>query len=301
MENTELEQMLDTSDEWIKSRTGIHRRHIAATSENSCDLAEHAARAALEQANIAPADIGLVIVATTTPPQAFPSTACLLQERLSIRGAAFDVQAACTGFLYALDIADKFLCREEAGHALVVGTDILSRLLDWQDRDTCVLFGDGAGAVVLSICDQPGLSYSKLGADGRHRELLEVVPGGENHAGVPGGFLRMRGREVFRFAVEHMTALAEQTLEAAGMESRQLDWLIPHQANSRIMQAVIERLGLDPARLVSTIKDHGNTSAASVPLALHHAVQDGRIQPGHTVLMEAFGSGFTWGATLLIF
>ena len=257
--------------------------------------------AALEQAGLAGADIRLVIVATTTPPQAFPSTACLLQGRLGIQGAAFDIQAACTGFLYALDLADKFLRHEQEGHALVVGTDILSRLLDWQDRGTCVLFGDGAGAVVLSTSDQPGLSYSRLGADGRHCELLEVVPDGERRGGVPGGFLRMRGREVFRFAVGRMTELAEETLAAVDMEPGELDWLIPHQANSRIMQAVVDRLGMDPACLVSTVEDHGNTSAASVPLALDHAVRDGRIQPGHTVLMEAFGSGFTWGVTLLVF
>ncbi len=302
MENAELEEMLDTTDAWIRSRTGICRRHIAAKNESSCDMAEQAAIAALQQAEAEPQDIGLVVVATTTPHQVFPSTACLLQERLHLSaGVAFDVQAACAGFVYALDLADRFLRQEGDGLALVVGTDIMSRVLDWQDRSTCVLFGDGAGAVVLGTARQPGLLYSRLGADGQYRDLLEVVPDTEKRRGVPGGFLRMRGREVYRFAIDRMTTLAMEALAATDLELAQLDWLVPHQANSRIMEAVGERLGLASDRLVCTIDRHGNTSAASVPLALDCAVRDGRIQAGHTVMMEAFGSGFTWGVTLLNF
>ena len=301
--NADLEKMVDTSDEWIRTRTGIRKRHIAADGETTCDLAERAARRALDAAGVRPADIDLIIVATTTPDRVFPSTACLLQNRLDIHGCpAFDIQAVCTGFIYALGVADRFIRGGGVRHALVVGAETLSRITDWSDRSTCVLFGDGAGAVVLSADDEPGILSSHLHADGQYENLL-TVPAGisqgyelvqENRA-----YMQMKGNEVFRVAVNTLGRIVDETLEANGLQKSDVDWLIPHQANIRIIQATARKLDMSMDRVVVTVDEHGNTSAASVPLALDVAVRDGRIRRGETLLLEAFGGGFTWGSVLL--
>ncbi len=301
--NHDLERMVETSDEWIRERTGIVKRHIAAEGETACDLAEHAARRALVAAGMAPQDVGMVIVATTTPDRINPSTACLLQKRLGIRGcAAFDVQAVCTGFVYALGIADQFIRSGTVRSAIVVGTETLSRIVDWTDRTTCVLFGDGAGAVVVEASDRPGIRSCHLHADGEYEGLLTVPAGISEHnellrAGK--AHLRMDGNAVFKMAVNTLGRIVDETLAANGLETGDIDWLIPHQANIRIIQAMARKLGLGTDRVVVTVDEHGNTSAASVPLALDVAVRDGRIRPGETLLMEAFGGGFTWGSVLL--
>lgn len=301
--NADLEQMVDTTDQWITERTGIKERHIAAEGETTCDLAEQAARRAIEAAGVTPQDIDLIVLATTTPNQVFPSTACLLQQRLDIHGgAAFDVQAVCTGFVYALGVADNFIRAGSARTALVIGAETLSRIVDWNERTTCVLFGDGAGAVVLQASDEPGVLSTHLHADGSYHELLNV-PGGisAGYAVESDHFIQMRGNEVFKMAVNTLGRIVDETLAANGLEKSDVDWLVPHQANTRIVAATARKLKLPMERVVLTVERHGNTSAASVPLALDEAVRDGRIQRGDTVLLEAFGGGFTWGSALIKF
>ena len=303
MDNAELEQMVDTSDEWIRSRTGVIKRHIAAEDEMTCDLAEHAARMAMEAASVSADDVDLIIVATTTPDLVFPSTACLLQERLGVRGsAAFDIQAVCTGFIYALSVADKFIKTGAANKALVVGAETLSRIIDWTDRDTCVLFGDGAGAVILEASEQPGIVSTFLHADGQHKDLLKVPVGiSTNYAAVQEGsaYMQMQGNEVFKVAVNTLGRIVDETLAANNLEKKDIDWLVPHQANTRIISATAKKLDMPMDKVIVTIDQHGNTSAASVPLALDVAVRDGRIRRGDKLLLEAFGGGFTWGSALI--
>jgi 3-oxoacyl-[acyl-carrier-protein] synthase-3 len=300
--NKELEQTVDTTDSWIVDRTGIKQRHIAAEDEYTCDLAEKAAKNALEMAGLKPRDIDLVVVATTTADQVFPSTACLLQARLGIHGpAAFDVQAVCTGFVYALSVADKFIKTGAASKALVVGAETFSRIVDWSDRNTCVLFGDGAGAVVIEASDEPGIISTHLHADGAFEQLLRVPRGisrGYEYIQQREAYVEMRGNEVFKMAVTTLGRIVDETLAANGMKKSDVDWLIPHQANIRIINATAKKLRTPMERVVVTVHEHGNTSAASVPLALDVAVRDGRIQRGETLLMEAFGGGFTWGSVL---
>jgi 3-oxoacyl-[acyl-carrier-protein] synthase III len=301
--NQDLEKMVDTTSEWIVERTGIRERHIAADGETTGSLAEAASRRAIESAGVRIEDIDLIIVATTTPDRVFPSTACLLQDRLGIHGcAAFDIQAVCTGFVYALGIADKFVRTGAAKCALVVGAETISRIIDWTDRTTCVLFGDGAGAVILAASDEPGIISSHLHADGQYKDLLTVPAGisqgydkvtkGETH-------LNMEGGEVFKVAVNTLGRIVDETLEHNGLKKSDVTWLVPHQANVRIIAATAKKLGLSMDHVVLTVDHHGNTSAASIPLAFDVAVRDGRIKKGETVLMEAFGGGFTWGSVLL--
>jgi 3-oxoacyl-[acyl-carrier-protein] synthase III len=303
--NKDLEKTVDTTDQWIFERTGIKQRHIAADDEYTCDLAEKAARNALDMAGLKPQDIDLVVVATTTADQVFPSTACLLQARLGIHGpAAFDVQAVCTGFIYALSVADKFIKTGAATKALVVGAETVSRIIDWSDRNTCVLFGDGAGAVVIEASDEPGIISTHLHADGAFEQLLRVPAGisrGYDQLQTGTAYMEMRGNEVFKMAVTTLGRIVDETLAANGMKKSDVDWLIPHQANIRIINATAKKLRTPMERVVVTVHEHGNTSAASVPLALDVAVRDGRIQRGETLLMEAFGGGFTWGSVLAKF
>ena len=298
--NDELARTVDTSDEWVRTRTGIRSRHVAAEGQLASDLALPAAQRALQAAGVKPADIDLIIVATTTPDIIFPSTACILQSKLGIAGCpAFDVQAVCSGFVYALTIADLFIRSGQARHVLVVGTEVYSRILDWTDRGTCVLFGDGAGAVIVAASDKPGILASKLHADGSHKDML-CVPGSVNGGKVWGSpFVHMDGGSVFKFAVRVFEEGANEVLDAAGLTVADLDWFIPHQANIRIMEATAKKLGLPKEKLIATVHHHGNTSAASIPLALDEAVKDGRILPGQTLLLEGVGGGFTWGAVLL--
>ena len=298
--NDDLARTVDTSDEWIRSRTGIRSRHVAAEGQLASDLALPAAQRALQSAGVNAAAIDLIIVATTTPDIIFPSTACILQSKLGVAGCpAFDVQAVCSGFVYALTIADLFIRSGQAKHALVVGTEVYSRILDWNDRGTCILFGDGAGAVVVSACERPGILASRLHADGSYKDML-CVPGNVNGGKVWGSpFVHMDGGSVFKFAVRVFEEGANEVLEAAGLTVSDLDWFIPHQANIRIMEATAKKLDLPKEKLIATVGHHGNTSAASIPLALDEAVKDGRIHPGHTLLLEAVGGGFTWGAVLL--
>jgi 3-oxoacyl-[acyl-carrier-protein] synthase-3 len=297
--NAEFASRLDTSDQWIRERTGIVQRHIAEESQTSSDLALAASRAALQAAHLRPEDVDLIIVATSTPDFIFPSTACLLQAKLGVRNCpAFDVQAVCSGFVYALATADNFIRAGMNKCALVVGTDVFARILDWNDRGTCVLFGDGAGAVVLARAEQPGLHASVLRADGSYADILSV-PGnvcGGRIVGSP--YLHMQGGQVFKFAVKVLDEVARETVAAAGMQLADVDWLIPHQANVRILEATARKLGLPLERLVVTVDHHGNTSAASVPLALDEYVRAGKIRAGHRVMMQGVGGGFTWGATL---
>ena len=298
--NHDLERMVDTTDEWIYTRTGIRERHIAADGENASDLALRASRKALEAAGIAAADIDLIVVATATPDMVFPSTACLLQSKLGVRNCpAFDVQAVCSGFIYGLATADQFIRSGQCRQALVVGAEVYSRILDWTDRSTCVLFGDGSGAVVLRRSDAPGILSSHLHADGSYARMLSV-PGtvcGGKVSGRP--LLQMDGGGVFRFAVKVLDELVEETLAANRLQKTDIDWLIPHQANIRIIQATAKKLGLSMEKVVMTVDHHANTSAASIPLALDEAVRDGRIRSGQHVLLEAVGGGFTWGAVLV--
>lgn len=297
--NADMGALVDTSDEWIRGRTGILKRHVVVEGETCCDLAEAAARRAIEAAGIQASDIDLIVVATTTPDQVFPSTACLLQQRLDIHGcAAFDVQAVCTGFVYAVGVADNFIRAGSASRALVVGAETMSRLLNWDDRGTSVLFGDGAGAVILELTDEPGILSTHLHADGAYRELLQV-PAGIGNGGQGSPFLEMRGNEVFRMAVSTLGRIVDETLEANGLAKSDIDWLIPHQANIRIIQATARKLDLPMERVVVTVGEHGNTSGASIPLAFDTAVRDGRIKRGEMLLMEGFGGGFTWGSVLL--
>ncbi len=303
--NADLEQMVDTTHEWIHSRTGINQRHIAAEGETTCDLAENAARDALAAAGVPVQDVDLIVVATTTPDQVFPSTACLLQDRLGIHGCpAFDVQAVCAGFVYAVDIANKFITTASASCALVVGAETFSRIIDWRDRATCVLFGDGAGAVVLGASSEPGIHSTHLHADGQYKDLLSVPAGvSTSYRRMLNGeaYTQMQGSEVFKVAVKSLGDVAGEALAANGMSKDEIDWLVPHQANIRIINATARKLGLAMERVVVTVDRHGNTSAASIPLALDEAVRDGRIDRGQHVIMEGFGGGFTWGAVLLTF
>ena len=303
--NKDMEKLVDTTDEWIRERTGIRQRHIAAEDETTCDLASHAALRAIEMAGKSSSDIDLVILATTTADKIFPGTACLLQKRLGVHGCpAFDVQAVCTGFVYALGIADKFIRAGEAKCALVVGSETLSRILDWNDRSTCVLFGDGAGAVVLEASAEPGILSTHLHADGSYEHLLHVPHGissGYEQLKAGEAYVYMEGNAVFKMAVNKLGEIVDEALEANQVSKGDLDWLVPHQANSRIIEATARKLKMSMERVILTVSEHGNTSAASVPLALDTAVRVGRIKKGETLMLEAFGSGFTWGSALLQF
>jgi 3-oxoacyl-[acyl-carrier-protein] synthase-3 len=302
--NAELAKRVDTSDEWIRERTGIRQRHIVAKGEMTSDLALNAARNALHDAKIDAHDVDLIVVATTTPDETFPATATRLQARLGMtRGAAFDVQAVCSGFIYGMAVADNFIKAGQAKTVLLIGAESMSRLLDWKDRTTCVLFGDGAGAVVLQAHrghgnhDDRGVLNTKLYSDGRLHDLL-YVDGGPSSTQTT-GHLRMQGKEVFRHAVTNISAAIRASVDEAGFKVSDIDWFVPHQANQRILDGTARKLGIPAAKVVSTVAQHGNTSAASVPLALATAVQDGRIHKGQLVLLEAMGGGFTWGASLI--
>ena len=298
--NAELAKTVDTTDEWIVERTGIRSRYIAADGETTASLATEAARQALAHAGVDASEIGLIVLATATPDQTFPSAATKVQAALGINDCvAFDVHAVCTGFLYALGVADSMLSSGTAQKALVIGSETFSRILDWEDRGTCVLFGDGAGALVLGAQDddERGILATRLHADGRHNDLL-FVDGGPSTTGTVGK-LRMKGREVFRHAVVNLAAVLNEVLDAAGLTADDVDWVVPHQANARILDATARKLGLAPEKVVVTVDRHANTSAASVPLALDTAVKDGRIKRGDLVVLEAMGGGFTWGASLL--
>ena len=302
--NADLEHLVDTSDEWIRSRTGIERRHVVVPGETTTDLAEHAARRAMQDAGVDPGDIDLICVGTTTPDLVFPNVGTLLQDRLGIRNScpAFSLEAACTGFIYALSVADKFVRLGDAKCALVVGAETLTRITDWTDRGTCVLFADGAGAVILKPSPDPGIISTRLHSDGRYKDLL-IYPDG-----VSKGFdlirkgnigVQMKGNEVYKVAVNTLGQLVTETLIANDIQKSQLDWLIPHQANLRIIEAIARRLDLPMERVIVTIADQGNTSAASVPLALDTGIRDGRVKRGQLLLLEAFGGGFTWGSALI--
>jgi 3-oxoacyl-[acyl-carrier-protein] synthase-3 len=303
--NADLEKMVETSDEWIKSRTGIERRHIVADDETNLDLCERASLKAMEMAGVTAKDIDLVIVGTTTPDQVFPNMGCLLQRRLGIEGPmAFSLEAACTGFIYALTIAEKFIKTGTSKKALVVGAETLSRMVDWKDRNTCVLFGDGAGAVVLEASDEAGILSTHAHADGQYADLLYFPSGVSKkpedfHA--RRDYIQMKGNEVFKVAVTKLGEVANEALAANGIKGEELDWLIPHQANLRIIEGTAKKLKMPMERVIMTVQDHGNTSSASVPMALDVAVRDGRIKRGQLLLLEAFGGGFTWGAVLLRF
>ncbi|PWV59538.1 beta-ketoacyl-ACP synthase III [Plasticicumulans acidivorans] len=303
--NDDLSRMVETSDEWIVERTGVRQRHIAAPDETTSDLAEHAARRAIEMADLDPATLDLIIVATTTPDHVFPSVATQLQARLGAFGCpAFDVQAVCAGFVYALSVADQFMRTGMAKRALVVGAETFSRILDYTDRGTCILFGDGAGAVVLEAAEEPGILSTRIHADGRYKELLWVPNGvstGYDQTRQNRAFVEMRGNEVFRVAVNTLGRIAAEALALEGIAPESVDWLIPHQANIRIIQATARKLGVPMERVILTVAEHGNTSAASVPLALDVGVRDGRIRRGQLLLLEAFGGGFTWGSALVRF
>ena len=288
--NYDLEKIVDTSHDWIVSRSGIQERHFAADDQKSSDLAYEASIKAIEAAGINASDIDLIVVATTSPDMAFPSTACILQHKLGITNGspAFDIQAVCGGFIYALNTADLYIRGGQAKTALVVGAEVISRMLDWNDRTTCVLFGDGAGAVVLKASDEPGIIASKLHSDGSYHQLLKADPK-----------ISMEGQAVFKFAVNSLSGVVEELLEQENMSGADIDWMVPHQANIRIIEATAKKLGMTLDNVVVTVANHGNTSAASIPLALDTAVRDGRIKPGQTVIMEAIGGGFTWGASLI--
>jgi 3-oxoacyl-[acyl-carrier-protein] synthase-3 len=301
--NADLEKIVDTTDEWIRTRTGIEERHVVVEGETTADLAEKAARAAMADAGVGPDDIDLICVGTTTPDFVFPNVGTLLQSRLGIHGCpAFSLEAACAGFLYALSVADKYVRLGEAKCALVIGAETLTRIVDWKDRATCVLFADGAGAVILKPAEEPGILSTHLHADGRYKDLL-MYPDG-----VSSGFhlvrngtagVRMKGNEVYKVAVNTLGALVTETLAANNISKDKIDWLIPHQANIRIIEAIAKRLELPMERVIVTINTHGNTSAASVPLALDTGIRDGRIKRGQLLLLEAFGGGFTWGSALI--
>ncbi|HET6586437.1 MAG TPA: beta-ketoacyl-ACP synthase III [Oleiagrimonas sp.] len=303
--NADLEKVVDTSDEWIRTRTGIKQRHVAAEGETTGDLAFQAAKQALERAGVKASELDLLVVGTTTPDIVFPSTACLVQHRLGANGcAAFDVNAACSGFVYALGVANAMVRSGQAKKALVIGAETLTRMVDWSERETCVLFGDGAGAVVLEASDEPGILATCLHADGGYKELLY------NPVGVSVGFkdepnhgvrIRMKGREVFKIAVRTFDALVGETLAAAGMQESDVDWLIPHQANLRIIEATAKRLKLSMDRVIVTVDKHANTSSGSVPLALDAAISSGQVKRGQNLLLEAFGGGFTWASALLTY
>jgi 3-oxoacyl-[acyl-carrier-protein] synthase III len=301
--NADLEKFVDTSDEWIRERTGIRQRHVVAEGETTGDLSTLAAQRALDAAGVKASELDLIVLGTTTPDIIFPSTACLVQHRLGANGcAAFDVNAACSGFVYALGVADKFIRSGQSKKVLVIGAETLTRMVNWEERETAVLFGDGAGAVVLDASSEPGIYATCLHADGGHKELLY------NPVGVSVGFkdepnhgvrIRMSGREVFKVAVKTLDSLVEETLAAAGMDASQLDWLVPHQANLRIIEATAKRLNMSMDQVIVTVDKHANTSAGSVPLALDYAVRSGKVKRGQNLLLEAFGGGFTWASALL--
>lgn len=301
--NFDLEKMIDTSDEWIRTRTGVERRHVCAEDETTSDMCVEASKVAIEDAGIDVSDIDLVIIGTTTPDLIFPNIATLVQHRLGIPACtAFSLEAACTGFIYALATTDKFIKTGETKCALVVGAECITKLVDWNDRNTCVLFGDGAGAVIVKSSDEAGIISCRLGADGQYKDLLyyPVGPSKDLHkAGTDEAAITMKGNEVFKVAVRTLGNVASEALDAAGVDKSELDWLIPHQANTRIIKATAKRLGLPLDKVILTVQDHGNTSAASVPMAFDVGIRDGRVQPGQLVLMEAFGGGFTWGSILM--
>jgi 3-oxoacyl-[acyl-carrier-protein] synthase-3 len=299
--NYDLEKMVETSNDWIVSRSGIHERHVAADTEMTSDLALQASLRAIAAAGIKADDIDLVIVATTSPDQIFPSTACILQDKLGIknRGAAFDMQAVCGGFVYAMNTADLYIRGGQSKTALVVGAEVLSRILDWSDRATCVLFGDGAGAVILQASETPGIISSKLHADGSHRDMLKAEGNIRNGEVQGDPFIKMDGQAVFKFAVKVLSEVVDEVLAENNLSGSDISWLVPHQANIRIMEATAKKLGLNMDNVIVTVATHGNTSAASIPLALDTAVHDGRIKPGQNILLEAVGGGFTWGAVLI--
>ena len=303
--NSDLEEIVDTSDEWIRERTGIEQRHIVADDETTSDLAYQASILAFEMANVNAEQLDLIIVATTTPDKIFPSTATILQHKLGNSGSpAFDIQAVCTGFIYALSTADQFIKTGMAKKVLVVGAESMSRITNWEDRNTCVLFGDGAGAVVLEASTEEGILSTHLHADGKHEELLHVPSGISKPAktdDISEITMNMKGNEVFKVAVNTLSKIAKETLEANNITKEDLDWLVPHQANMRIIKATAKKLSLDENQTVVTVNKHANTSSASVPLALNEAVRDGRIQKGQLLLLEAFGGGFTWGSALIRF
>lgn len=303
LSNRELESMVDTTEEWIRTRTGIERRHIAADDQATSDLAEQAALQAMAAAGVTAADIDFLVVGTTTPDLVFPNVGCLVQRKLGIHGcAAFSLEAACSGFIYALTMADRFVASGLAKCALVIGAETLSRIVDWSDRATCVLFGDGAGAVVLKPADEPGILSCHLGADGHYSDLLYHPYGTsrpQRAADTERPFMQMKGNEVFKVAVKTLEGIVEQALTANNMDRSAIDWLIPHQANIRIIQATARRLDMPMEKVVLTLQDHGNTSAASVPIALDVAIRDGRVKRGDLLLLEAFGGGLTWGSALV--
>lgn len=303
LSNAELSETVDTSDEWIHERTGIRQRHIAAEDEYTSDLALQASLRALEAANLDVDEIDLIIVATSTPDVVFPSTASILQEKLGVRGCpAFDIQAVCAGFAYALSVADQYIRAGSSKNILVVGAETFSRILDWTDRTTCVLFGDGAGAVLLTASDSPGIHSTHIHADGRFQDLLCVPSGVSKQYDEmlkSQAFVQMDGQKVFKWAVKEMSALAVKTLESNDLTADDMDWMVPHQANIRIIEAVANKVGVPMDRVIVTVHNHGNTSAASVPLALDEGIRDGRIKPGHKIILEAFGGGFTWGSALI--
>jgi len=301
--NADVEKLVDTSDEWIRTRTGVERRHVADEDQTTSDLCVEAARIAMEDAGVTADDIDLIVIGTTTPDLIFPNIATLVQQRLGIHGCpAFSIEAACTGFIYALSTTDKFIRCGETKCALVIGAEIITKLVDWSDRTTCVLFGDGAGAVIVKPAEEPGIISCHLGADGKYKELLYYPVGPSKDlakAGVGDSRIIMKGNEVFKVAVRTLGRVAEKALEANGIDQSDLDWLVPHQANLRIIQATAKRLGIPLDKVIITVQDHGNTSAASVPMALDVGVRDGRIKRGDLILLEAFGGGFTWGSVLM--
>ena len=298
--NKDLEEMVETSDEWIRDRTEIKRRHIVADNEMTSDLALAAARPAIDAAGISADDIDLIIVATTTPDKVFPSSACILQRKLGLEKIpAFDIQAACSGFVYALDVANRFIRTGGVENVLVIGAETMTRLIDWTDRGTCVLFGDGAGAIILQASDVEGVISTHIHSDGRHEELLHVPCSAVDSMKAESAFIHMKGNEVFRKAVGTLGLIAKETLASNNIEQDELDWLVPHQANLRIIKAAAKKLSLPMEKVIVTVDEHANTSSASIPLALDVAVRDGRIQRGELLLFEAFGAGFTWGSALI--
>ncbi len=305
MTNSDLEKIVDTTDQWIQERTGIEQRHIAVEGQTTVDLAEAASRLAIESAGISAQDIDLIIIATSTPDKIFPSSACILQARLDIHGCpAFDIQAVCTGFVYGLAIAEKFIKTGSSKNALVVGAEIFSKILNWKDRSTCVLFGDGAGAVVLAANEETGILSTHIHADGKYENLLRVPYGiadGYDQVKAGKAFVEMKGNEVFKMAVNTLGRIVDETLAANNMMKSDIDWLVPHQANIRIITATAKKLKMSMDQVVVTVNKHGNTSAASIPLALDVAVRDGRIKENELLLFEAFGGGFTWGSVLIRF
>jgi len=303
MTNADLEKIVDTSDEWIRTRTGVERRHVCAEDQTTSDMCIEAAKVAMDDAGVTPEDIDMVITGTTTPDLIFPNISTIIQHKLGIPACtAFSLEAACTGFIYALTTADKFIKAGEVKCALVMGAECITKLVDWSDRNTCVLFGDGAGAVILKPSDEPGIISCHLGADGQYKDLLYYPVGASKNlaeAGTDAAKIMMTGNDVFKVAVKTLGKIAAETLEDAGVTKEELDWLVPHQANIRIIQAMAKRLDMPMEKVILTVQDHGNTSAASVPMALDVGIRDGRIKPGQLVLMEAFGGGFTWGSVLM--